>query len=66
VTPHGFIDAPSKALPVRVRLTSSQSSPITAQAISAIRISLVGVRTPKMLTTPAINGRIVTGLSLNR
>ena len=39
---------------------------MTAQAITAIRISLVGVRTPKMFTTPAISGRMVTGLSLNR
>jgi hypothetical protein len=39
---------------------------MAAQAITAIRISFAGVRTPNTLTTPAINGRIVTGLSLNR
>ena len=33
--PRGFIEAPSNALPVRVRLTRSQSNPMTAQAITA-------------------------------
>ena len=39
---------------------------MTTQASAAIRISLVGVRTPRMFTTPAISGRMVTGLSVNK
>ena len=49
MTPRGFIDAASTALPVRVRLTSSQSRPITRQQTTAVKISFCGVRTPKML-----------------
>ena len=66
VRPRGLIDAASSALPARVRLTSSQSRPITTQQIAAIMISLVGVRTPAIVVTPPISGRIVTGLSVNR
>src|SRR5260370_907312 len=40
------MDAASRVLPVRVRLTRSQRSPITSQHTTAIRISLSGVRTP--------------------
>ena len=47
VRPRGLIEAASSALPARVRLTSSHSRPITTQQITAIRISLVGVRTPQ-------------------
>jgi hypothetical protein len=62
VRPRGLIEAASSVFPVRVRLISSQSAPITAQQASAIRISLRGVRTPRMGTTPPISAGTVTGL----
>ena len=66
VSPRGLIAAASRALPARVRLTSSHSSPITTQQSTAMTISFFGVRTPAMLTTPGSNARIVTGLSVKR
>ena len=62
VSPRGFIEAASSALPARVRLTSSHSSPITAQETSEVTISLIGVRTPAMFTTPPTSGSTVFGL----
>ena len=62
VTPRGFIEAASTALPVRVRLTSSQSRPIASQQTAAVKNSFVGVRTPRMLTTPSTIGSTVFGV----
>ena len=56
------MEAASSALPALVRFTSSHSAPIVVQHSTAVRISLVGVRTPAISVTPAINGRTVWGL----
>ena len=54
------------ALPARVRLTNSHSSPIAIQHTAAIMISLNGTRTPARFATPLMSGRMVTGLSVKR
>ena len=66
MTPRGFIDAASTALPVRVRLTSSQSRAITRQQTTAVKISFCGVRTPRMLTTPSTIGSTVLALLVKK
>jgi hypothetical protein len=58
------MEAASTALPARVRLTSSQSSPITSQQTMAVKISFAGVRTPAILMTPATVGATVLALSV--
>ena len=62
VTPRGFIDAASTALPVRVRLTRSQSRAITRQQTTAVKISFLGVRTPKNEIFTALVCCLVIGL----
>ena len=62
MTPRGFIEAASTALPARERLTNSQSAPIVAQQTSAVKISFDGVRTPRIDTTPSTIGNTVLAL----
>jgi hypothetical protein len=66
VTPRGFIDAASTALPASVRLTNSHSAPIVAQQTSAVKISFAGVRTPRIVTTPSTIGSTVLALLVKR
>ncbi len=66
VTPRGFIDAASTALPWRVLFTSSHSTPIAIQQIAAVKNSLVGVRTPSTVTTPSTMGSTVLALFVKR
>ena len=66
VTPRGFIDAASTALPVRVRFTRSHKRPITTQQTIAVKISFFGVRTPKISTTPSTIGSTVLALLVKK
>ena len=66
MTPRGFIDAASTALPRRVLFTTSQSRPITTQQTIAVKNSLLGVRTPSTVTTPSTIGSTVFALLVNR
>ena len=66
VTPRGFIEAASTALPRRVLLTSSQSRPMTSQQTAAVKNSLEGVRTPRKVTTPSTIGLTVLALLVKR
>ena len=62
----GFIDAASTALPVRVRFTRSHSRPITKQQTTAVKISFLGVRTPRMSITPPTIGSTVLALLVKK
>ena len=66
VTPRGFIEAASTALPCRVLFTSSQSAPMAIQQIAAVKNSLVGVRTPSTVTTPSTIGNTVLALLVKK
>ncbi len=66
VTPRGFIEAASTALPVRVRFTSSHSSAMTRQHTIAVKISFFGVRTPSTSTTPSTIGSTVLALLVKK
>ena len=59
-----MIEAASKDLPARVRWTSCHSNPMATQDSTAVRISLRGVRTPRISTTPVTSGCTVFGLSV--
>jgi hypothetical protein len=47
-------------------LTNSHKPPIVAQQTSAVKISLAGVRTPRMVTTPSTIGSTVLALLVKR
>ena len=49
-------------MPASVRLTNSHKPPIVAQQTNAVKISLAGVRTPRIVTTPSTIGSTVLAL----
>ena len=66
MSPRGLSEAASSALPARVRSISTVSAQSAPQHNTAVRISLVGVRTPPMSVTPVMRGRTVWGLVVVR
>jgi hypothetical protein len=65
VTPRGFIDAASTALPASVRLLGDDRGVLGLRQSSAVKISFLGVRTPRIVTTPSTIGNTVLALSVN-